>query len=291
MHHLETPRSYLTRLCEVNVVDVELVHSIIRRRRVITGRADEVGRAIAELGGPPVRSFARSYLTATRARPQDVTALLRATFRNQHNYRTVCERCTSGAHAATYDHYGFAACLRHRRWTFPGPAGASAQAQLPGVQWVAAERRFRRIASSAFLTRELLDTAWTGVRDQAIHAGPGTWRERLDAARQVPGHVDGAHDRMALFPETVRILDLLAQARTWYYIDTYSRTPERLRAHFRTELSWIDDGPLWVLIGALVDQTLRTRRKDVNALLSLLVDHARPLRDNYDIRVYRPPVR
>ena len=96
---------------------------------------------------------------------------------------------------------------------------------------------------------------------------------------------------MALFSETVRILDLLAQARTRYYIDTYSRTPERLRAHFRTELSWIDDGPLWVLIGALVDQTLRTRRKDVNALLSLLVDHARPLRDNCDIRVYRPPVR
>ncbi|MFC9556239.1 hypothetical protein ACFTWF_36060 [Rhodococcus sp. NPDC056960] len=52
-------------------------------------------------------------------------------------------------------------------------------------------------------------------------------------------------DRLALYPQTTRVLNLLSKPRTWGAIDVLFRGPEHLRAHLRRELDWVT-GEQWV---------------------------------------------
>lgn len=275
--HFETPHSYLGRLCQVNVIDRHLIDAAIQQRRVVTGRYHQLAAVIHELGGPPAGHFARSYLRATGKTPADAEALLTDTYRKHVNdVRYACTRCTAGHVVETFNHWQFMICLRHGRWLAPGRP-AHHQLQLPtGAQWVAAERRYRHAAATSFLTRRLADTTWRAVRDQAAVLGPTEWADRLHAAQNRPDFRPGVHDRLALFPHTTKVLQLLAGPQTWNAVDALSRSPEHLRGHLRRQLDRIP-GLTWVLVEALTEELIRSRRSRLAELDALLSRHPPPL--------------
>jgi len=274
--HFETPRSYLGRQCQVNVIDRHLIDAAIQQRRVVTGRRHQLAEVIHELGGPPAGHFARSYLRATCKTPADAEALLTDTYRKHANdIRYACTRCTAGQVVETFNHWQFMICLRHGRWLAPDRP-AHHQLQLPaGAQWVAAERRYRHAAATRFLTRRLADTTWRAVRDQAAVLGPTEWADRLRAAQDRPDFRPGVHDRLALFPHNTKVLQLIAGPQTWNAVDALCRSPEHLRGHLRRQLDRIP-GHKWVLVEALTEELIRSRRSRLAELDALLSRHLPP---------------
>lgn len=272
-HHFETPHSYLDRLCAVNVIDRRLMNSLIRKRRSETGRPHHLALVIHELGGPHATHFARSYLRATRTRPDDADTLLAETYRTRiTGIRHACTRCTAGHSVTTFDHHQFTICLKHGRWLAP-EHGHEHQRQVPDPsEWVRAERRYRRAVTTGMLTRHLVDATWRIVRDQATVLGPPSWTRVLRGAEASPWFVDGVDDRLALYPQTTRVLNLLSKPRTWEAIDVLFRSPEHLRAHLRRELDWVT-GEQWVLIEALTVEVIRSRSARLHELEALLRPH------------------
>ncbi|MFC9556240.1 hypothetical protein ACFTWF_36065 [Rhodococcus sp. NPDC056960] len=187
-HHFETPHSYLDRLCAVNVIDRRLVNSLIRKRRSETGRPHHLALVIHELGGPDATHFARSYLRATRTRPDDAETLLAETYRTRiTGVRRACTRCAAGHSVATFDHHQFTICLKHGRWLAPDH-GHGHQRQVPDPsEWVRAERRYRRAVTTGFLTRHLVDATWRIVRDQATVLGRPRGQEFSAPRKADPG--------------------------------------------------------------------------------------------------------
>ncbi|MGI8415787.1 MAG: hypothetical protein ACR2P2_06175 [Nakamurella sp.] len=266
---LETPRSYLNRLCTVNVIDRRVIDAAIRDRRRITGIAHQLALVICELGGPNPSRFVRSHLLATGTTIDAADTLLALAYRRGRGVRYACTHCTAGQIVETFDHRRFCICLKHRRWLAPGH-GPEQQRPIPdGSQWVTAERRYRAAAATGFLTRRLIDATWQAVHDQATILGPPAWADRLHAAETRPGFVEGVDDRLALYPHTSRVLHLLAHPRTWATVDALVRGPEPLPAHLGRELAWIPDQKR-VLVEALAAELIRTRRARLTDLDRLL---------------------
>ncbi|MDT2006495.1 hypothetical protein FXW78_20900 [Rhodococcus opacus] len=64
--------------------------------------------------------------------------------------------------------------------------------------------------------------------------------DKTSPLRRSPTRVRGrVDDRLALYPQTSRVLHLLSKPRAWEAIDTLFRSPEHLRAHLRHELDWV----------------------------------------------------
>lgn len=270
-HHFETPQSYLTRLCKANIIDRALIHAAATQRARATGQRHQIALIIAELGGPAPAHFARSYVRATGKLPETGQKLLAATFRPRKNgaARYACARCTAGQPVATFDHRRLSLCLKHGRY-LPIGHDHRQQLQIPDdPTWIAAERRYRRAAASAFLTPDLIDTVWQAVRDQATALGPRSWAGALHAAQDQPGFTEGVHDRLALHPATSKILHLAAQPRLWNTVDTAGRNPEYLRAYLRNRLDWID-GEDWVLVEALCLELTRSRKNRLHQIQDLV---------------------
>ena len=116
---------------------------------------------------------------------------------------------------------------------------------------------------------ELLFRFGQGVTD------PATWADRLHAAEGQPGFAPGVHDRLALFLHTTKVLQLIAQPRAWNAVEALGRSPEHLRAHLRRQLAWIP-GRKWVLVEALTDELIRSRRSRLAQLDALLSRHLPP---------------
>lgn len=275
-HHYETPHSYLDRLCVANIIDKRLItNTITKRRKVSTGeRHHHLALVIRDLGGPEPSHFTRSYLLATQTRPPDnVEKLLAKAFQERRTTtRWACSYCTAGEAVATFDHHQFNVCLKHCRWLAPG-FGVADQRRVPNpAAWVRAERRHRRSVGTRFVTDHLLDTIWQIVRDQAAVLGPPDWADRLDAAQTAPVFLEGVDDRLALYPETTRIIGLLSTPRLWAAVDSLSRSPERLRAYLRRELAWVP-GQQWTLVEALTEELIRSRRSRIKQLEALMDQH------------------
>ncbi len=107
----ETPESYLRRLCEANVIDMEYVLSCARRRRTVTKYAGELGRVIEELGGPPPTHFESDFIRSM-GRPTTISHA----FSPNPTTRQGCAKCCSGLPFETYNHHRYMTCLKHYRW-------------------------------------------------------------------------------------------------------------------------------------------------------------------------------
>ncbi len=268
---LETPHCYLHRLCVANCIDPTVVASLIAQRAT-DGHRHQMALAILELGGPHPIHFARSYLRATGAQTDDADKLLTDTYRRRTAVRYACTFCTAGRDVETFDHHRFCLCLRHGRWLAPGHQPHH-QRPIPDVSaWVCAERHYRRAAATGFLTRRLIDATWHAVRDQAALLGPPAWTQNLHTAQALPGFIDGIDDRLALHPQTARLLRLLALPGTWYAVDALARSPEHLRAQLRRQLAWIP-GDAWVLVEALTAELIYSRQARMQQLGRLFNRH------------------
>jgi hypothetical protein len=272
-HHLETPRSYLARMCVANVINPRVVALRIAERRRRTGIRDQLATVIHELGGPRPSRFVRSYLAVTRNRVKmadDVDTILNRAYRRPRTVRHACTFCSAGQMVETFDHDRFCICLKHGRWLAPGRQ-VDDQRQVPDrAEWVSAERRHRRAVANGLLTRQLADGAWKAVCDQATMLGPASWVDRLCRAVDQPGYTVGVDDRLALFPQTTKVLQLLAMPSTWFVLDRLFQSPGQLTNYLVHQLDWIP-GQVGVLAEVLVDQLIRSRRSrlaELNILLS-----------------------
>lgn len=240
--HLETPTSYLRRLCGANSIDGDWMFRHLRKRRLACGRDErDLGVAIAELGGPDPSMFEQAYNCAKVGHEN-----LRGPWGKQAATRTACLSCTAMQRVTTYPHIRFAFCRRHGRWLGTSQHPAQRPEVMDAAIWKA-ERRLRVLVRTGHVNRDLYETAWELVRDNAYLSTGKTWSPRLRAAWDSPGFVREVDDRIALFAETVRVLGVTAEhefaekIRTGHYDSTVRRT------HLYRALEWA--GPQrWVLV-------------------------------------------
>jgi len=242
----ETPDSYLVRLCRANVIDPTHVARQTHVRRQRTGRADELARVIAELGGPPVGHFTREY---ARAFVQESPPLNKV-FPGHRSTRPGCRRCAAGEVVETFDHRRFMICLKHDRWV-----GRGGQRQVVDYESRTVERHFRRIAATGLIPSFAHDSVVATLDRNAAAFGNGLWR----------GHHRHAHVPTDRYPALVRTLQVLADylAERWpreREIQSWHRRPEqhRLYEYLRPRLAWLGEpAELWQatdeLVGVVID--------------------------------------
>ena len=247
--HLETPHSYLRRLCAANIVDSTWLERQVRARRQNATDPHRLGMVIFELGGPTPEAFSEAHRAATFGMMP-----LRPAFAIQRTTRAACLACTAGQSARTYAHIRFAFCRKHGRWLgediFEQRAGC-----MDALNW-AAEQRLRRLVSSGHVDERLYRTAWTLVRDNAYLAGGKTWSDRLKRAHDQPGFTREVDDRLALFPETVRVLNIVTRPGFVEAVAGGRRDSTERRAYLHRAFNWIPE-ERWVLCEG-IDQFFNT---------------------------------
>lgn len=202
VRQLETPGSYLRRLCIANSIDATWLVDSLRRRRRADGRdTRDLGVAIAELGGPTPEHFEAAHAAALVGH-----ANLRGPWARQEVTRTACLSCTAGERVQTYSHVRFAFCRRHRQWL-----GVTQRHRVMDEDLWKAERRLRHLVTRGRVSSTLYESTWGLVRDNAYMTEGKKWSPRLLAAWDSPDFVLGTDDRVALFAETVRVLDVASQ--------------------------------------------------------------------------------
>ncbi|TQC46237.1 hypothetical protein EEB14_27165 [Rhodococcus sp. WS4] len=259
----------------MNVIDRRLVNSLIRKRRSETRRPHQVALMVHELGGPHATHFARSYLRATRTRPDDADTLLAETYRTHiTGVRHACTHCAAGYSVPTFDHHQFTICLKHGRWLAPDH-GHEHQRQIPDPsEWVRAERPYRRAVTTGMLTRHLVDATWRILRDQATVLGPPSWTRRLRSAEARPGFVDGwtgGRPARALPADQSGAAPAVQAPRLRGHRHSVPqpRAPPRAPAP-RTRLG---HRAQWVLVEALTVEVIRSRSARLHELGALLRPH------------------
>lgn len=200
--HFETPTSYLRRLCVANSIDTEWMARQVAQRRMghkDGGRAQ--GDIIAELGGPAPFHIERAWARASVGIIEP-----RGPWARPSDPRTACLSCTAGERIDTYRHIRFAFCRRHGQWL-----GQTQRNQVMDETLWKAERRLRRLVTRGRINSTLYDAAWGLVRDNAYMTVGKNWSPRLLAAWNSSDFVRETDDRIALFGETVRVLDVASQ--------------------------------------------------------------------------------
>lgn len=236
--HLETPKSYLRRLCVANSIDFEWLQKKVRKRRLDHG-ADlrEIGVVIAELGGPAPAWFEAAHARARLGYPS-----LRGPWDRQPIARLACLSCTAGESVITYPHVRFAFCLRHSRWL-----GREQRVGVLDAETYTAERSLRRLVSSGDVDRDLYETTWELVRDNAYLVGESAWPERLRRAREQAGFTREVDDRIAMFPRTVRALGVTSSREFDQMVRSRQHDDTIRRAYLYRAFEWA--GPeRWVLV-------------------------------------------
>lgn len=243
---LETPDSYLARLCSANAIDVGYIQRLATARRRYSGRPDELGIVIAELGGPAPEHFRREHARAFNAGESTFDGAFATT--SAHS-RPGCQRCAAGNPVQTYDHRRFMICLRHNRWIGHRP---SEQRQLEEHHLRGVEKRFRRTMATGLISRPAHDAVVAALARHSVGLEYGL------------GHVQPAHPGIDGFAARTRLLHILARylARHWPVgreIAEWHRRPEQARAYeyLRGELTWLGSPAAnWRLIDDLVQVLL-----------------------------------
>lgn len=147
--HLETPDSYLRRLCQANSINYTWLHNVICSRRRKGGQdARDFGAAINELGGPSPDRFEAAHTYASVGHIN-----LRGVWAKQSAQRIGCLSCTVGESTPTYPHIRFAFCRRHGQWL----GNLQRQHVLDAELWKA-ERLLRHLVASGLVDRDLYET-------------------------------------------------------------------------------------------------------------------------------------
>lgn len=240
--HLETPTSYLGRLCEANVIDGQWMTRHLHQRRLSEGfDAGDLGVAIAELGGPDPARFETAHAWASTGHDN-----LRGPWDKQSTSRSGCLSCTAGERVTTYPHIRFTFCRRHGRWLGTASRPEQRARVMDAAVWKA-EARLRWLVSSGYVDRDLNETAWELVRDNAYLSTGKDWSDRLRAAWEAPGFLREVDDRIALFSETVRVLSVVAKPEFTKRVTSGRGDSTRRRAYLYREFEWA--GPeRWVLV-------------------------------------------
>ncbi|WP_438354636.1 zinc-ribbon domain-containing protein [Microbacterium sp. CJ88] len=149
-------------------------------------------------------------------------------------------------------------CLRHPGqmvWMGPGTTRETQLVAERGDAQAKAEWRFRRLVASGRISPRLHARVWEMVRDNAWLTRPAGWKPEL--VPLVTAHeTDG---RAALFPETVRVLELLSNSAL---IDQWvGLSSTQLRIAIASSLSF-GHAPIDVLVERIV-LWLRPRRRKV----------------------------
>lgn len=259
----ETPKSYLARICAANVIDVGYIERLAARRRSSTHRADELGHAIAELGGPPPEHFEQEFQRAGRW--AGTSYRLAHAFSSTLPGRPACSHCVAGGRAITFDHRDFMVCPRHRRWL---DVHALQDQQDAGLADLTADRRLRKLAAAGLVRVNVYDRIGDHLRAHLT----GTVKRR-------PRDATGSNQSMLQFPRQVDLVELLAgylRARSpdERPLGDWHRRPEEAR--FRRYMR-----PRLIALNVAQD-----RDRDVNPLLEGLLDVAMvALSDRVDIAV------
>ena len=236
--HLETPDSYLRRLCLANSIDYPWMHSVIRTRRIKDSRdVRDLGVAIHELGGPSPDRFEAAHAYACLGHIN-----LRGPWAKQAASQTGCLSCTPPDRTSTYPHIRFAFCRRHRQWL----GGVQRQGVLDAELWKA-ERMLRQLVSSGRVDRELYETTWELIRDNAYLIGERTWPKRLQRALNQANFTRGTDDRIALYPQTVRVIRTVSHPTFVQQIIDSRRNDPRRRKFLSESLDWVGT-ERWLLV-------------------------------------------
>lgn len=198
--HLETPASYLERLCAANCIDGRWLLAQVRRGR-FPGVKSGVD-AIAAYGGPGSSHWTRSHDFAS------VGIGFPGTSDAPSGNRLACLSCTAGERVQTYGHIRFSFCRRHGQWL--GAAGRQRHGVLDETLW-GAELQARRLVARGRVDDHLFDSAWQLVRDHRFLVERKTWSRKMDEAYERAGFTRGSDDRFALYPETVRAMTVISQ--------------------------------------------------------------------------------
>jgi hypothetical protein len=241
--HLETPDSYLRRHCKANSIDYACMHGVINTRRLNDGRGGCIlGEAINELGGPiPIR-FESAHAHASVGHTN-----LRGPWDKQAATRSACLSCTVGVRVSTYPHIRFMFCRRHRQWL----GDVQRQGVLDAELWKA-EQLLRRFVTSGLVDRELYETTWDLVRDNTYLIGERARPERLQRVLDRDGFTFGTEDRIALFPETIRVIRIVADPAVAHRISTGRRNDPAMRAFLSDALEWAG-AERWLLVNGAYD--------------------------------------
>lgn len=263
--HLESARSYLRRLAEANHTDYSYLQGLTDRRRTAARlhgieRPHEMAVFIEELGGPGLRHWLRAWALSQPPGSLNVERIsLTMPFQRQRDARLICSFCASGSGATAYDHSNFSVCLKHGRWTHPDGSSAR-QCQVTDEQvWRKVEMRYRDVIRSPRISRDVVEDVWALVRDNTVMLGVTDWNARVDSAMQRTGACLGVDDRMALYPETVRVLEVFADESLWTDIPVRWRESDEFRARLRQRMAWIP-GDDWVLVEGL-SEIMKQQRK------------------------------
>jgi hypothetical protein len=249
--HLETPDSYLRRLCVENSIDYPWIQSVIKKRRLKDGGGMRVfGEAINELGGPVPTRFESAYAHASLGHSN-----VRGPWDKQAATRSACLSCTVGERVSTYPHIRFLFCRRHRQWL----GDVQRQGVLDAELWKA-EQLLRRLVTSGLVDRVLYETAWDLVRDNTYLIGERARPDRLRRALDRVSFTLGTDDRIALFPETVRVIRIVADPAIARRISTGRRNDPATRAVLSGALEWVGT-ERWLLVEG-VRQFLERRHSD-----------------------------
>lgn len=239
--HLETPASYLKRLCAANSIDRQWMETVVGRRRRAGGRGPaELGLVINELGGPEPHAFESAHTWARVGHPNT-----RGPWDRQSAARTACLSCTTGRSVTTFPHIRFAFCRRHGQWlgTFQRPAILDAEL------WKA-EHRLRRLVRSGRVTHELYEGTWDAVRDHVYMIGEGALTDRFRRTVDQAGFTAGTDDRIALYPQTIRVLQQVTRPELFALASQGSRSNRDVRASLTASLDWAGD-ERWLLVNSL----------------------------------------
>lgn len=243
----ETPDSYLARLCAANVIDLDYIRRLATYRRRQTGRPEELGYVIAELGGPAPRHFRREHARALILTASPVADAFAATART----RPACSRCAAGDDILTYDHRRFMICLKHNRWI---GNRVTEQRQIDDRELRNVERRFRRIMAEGLIPTEAHDAVVAAIGRNSPTLGEHLWL----------GYRGHDHPGIDRFPARTRLLKTIAAylAQNWPLereIVVVHRRPEQRRLYddLRASLTWLGQpADSWKFIDELVQIVL-----------------------------------
>lgn len=250
-HRLESPRSYARRQCQAAGIPFEDVERGLTSPsqpliyRVWTNEAAAAATIEAAAGRP------KGHYLRLRAIAQPDPSLT-------YPRRLLCRLCSAGDLVEQIPHDRENWCLRHPGqmvWVGPGTTLETQLVAARSDRQAKAERRFRRLGAEGRIDPRLHARVWEMVRDNAWLTRPAGWKPEL-----VPFVADHeAHGRAALFPETVRVLELLSNsALINQWVDLSST---QLRSAIASSLSF-GQAPINVLVERIV-LWLRPLRREV----------------------------
>ena len=205
-HRFESPRSYAQRQCEAAGVpfgDVERGLTSPAQPYIYRVWTDEAAAAatVEAAAGRPKGHYLR------------LRALAQPDPSSTYAQRFLCRLCSAGDLVEQIPHDRENWCLRHPGqmvWVGPGTTPDTQLVAKRSDHQAKAERRFRRLAAAGRIDARLHARVWEMVRDNAWLTRPTGWTPELGLL------VDDreAHGRAALYPETVRVLEVLSSSAT-----------------------------------------------------------------------------